>query len=507
MPEYLDTFLELEDVEKHNPFIGRKPNTEDLPDFESNKDRLPEPIWDGHGDSVEAYYKAWKIAFSNLGKPTEENGFVSPYIDAAFNGDIFLWDSCFMLMFGKYGDSVFKFQGTLDDFYCKQEPDGFIGRQYHEGNGFSKFHRLDPVSTGPEILAWCEWQYYQNYGDKNRLADVYYPLLCYHRWMCNYRRWQDGSYWSSGWGCGMDNQPRADLEAVPGVEDWQIETFHHGFMSWIDANFQALLSCKELLKMAKELEITDGVAELEKEVEYLTRYVNEKMWSQEDKYYYDRKGNGELLKVKSIASYWGLLANAVPEDRKADFIAHLENEKEFKRPHRVPTLSADHPDYAADGAYWNGGVWAPTNYMVIRGLSECGEEQLAYDIALNHYENMMKVYHEKGTFFENYAPESANPGNPAKGDFVGWAGIIPITVLIEYVLGIQVHAEKNEVVWYVRNLERHGIKQIPVGRDAYADLICEARADENEKPKVTVKSDKPIKVTVVYGNNKFTIGE
>ena len=136
MPEYKDYFLELEDVEKHNSFIGRKPNMADLPDFESNKSKLPEPVWDGHADSIEAYYKAWKIAFSNLGKPTEENGFVSPYIDAAFNGDIFLWDSCFMLMFGKYGDGVFKFQGTLDDFYCKQESDGFIGRQYHETNGF-----------------------------------------------------------------------------------------------------------------------------------------------------------------------------------------------------------------------------------------------------------------------------------------------------------------------------------------------------------------------------------
>ncbi len=119
----------------------------------------------------------------------------------------------------------------------------------------------------------------------------------------------------------------------------------------------------------------------------------------------------------------------------------------------------------------------------------------------------MEVYRKTGTFFENYAPESASPGNPAKSDFVGWSGIIPITVFIEYVLGIQVHAEKNEVVWYVRNTERHGIRRIPVGRDVYADLICEARSDENEKPNVTVTSDKPIKVTVIYGDNKFVIGE
>ena len=141
--------------------------------------------------------------------------------------------------------------------------------------------------------------------------------------------------------------------------------------------------------------------------------------------------------------------------------------------------------------------------MIIRGLTEIGKEQLAYDIALNHYENMLEVYRKTGTFFENYAPETADHGNPAKSDFVGWAGIIPITVFIEYILGIQVHAEKGEIVWYVRNLERHGIKKLPIGRDMYADLICEARNSSDEKPKIMLKADKPVKLTVIYGDNKF----
>lgn len=503
MPIYRKTYVELADVDKHNPFIERKPDMTAIPDYESSREKLPKPIWEGHADSIDAYYKAWKIAFSNLGQPTEKNGFVSPYIDAAFSGDIFLWDSVFMLMFGKYGDSAFKFQNTLDNFYCKQEKDGFIGRQYNEETGFSCFHRYDPSSTGPELFAWSEWQYYQSYGDKKRLADVYYPLLCFHRWMRNYRRWQDGSYWLSGWGCGMDNQPRHDFSATPGVIDWQVESYHHGFMSWIDANLQALLTCKELLKMARELEITDGVEELEKEAEFLTKFVNEKMWSDEDEFYHDRKMNGELLDVKSIAAYWALLAEAVPEERKADFIAHLENEKEFKRPHRVPSLSADHPEYRDNGDYWNGGVWPPTNYMVMRGLTECGEEELAHEIALNHYENMMKVYHNTGTFYENYAPESATPGKPSKADFVGWTGIIPITVFFEYILGIKVYAERNEIVWNVRNLEKHGVMKLPIGRDATVDLVCEARDSADEQPKITAKADKPVKVTVIYSDKKF----
>lgn len=168
MKEPISPYVEDRYAEK-NEFISMQPDMSELPDFEKEKGKLPEPVWAGHDDEIAAYYKAWEIAFRNLGKPTKESGFVSPYIDAAFNGHIFMWDSCFMLMFGKYGDSVHCFQKTLDNFYCKQHKDGFICREINELDGVDRFYRHDPTSTGPEIMAWCEWQYYKNYGDKERL--------------------------------------------------------------------------------------------------------------------------------------------------------------------------------------------------------------------------------------------------------------------------------------------------------------------------------------------------
>ncbi|MBQ7549050.1 MAG: glycoside hydrolase [Clostridia bacterium] len=503
MPEYLNVYVENERYDD-NPFIDRKPDLSELPKFDEVKDKLPEPFWDGHPDSIEAYYKAWRIAFGNLGKPTAENGFVSPYIDAAFNGHIFMWDSCFMLMFGKYGDKAFSFQRTLDNFYCKQEPDGFIGREYSEENGESIFYRLDPVSTGPEIMDWCEWQYYKCFGDRKRLADVYYPLLTYHRWMRMFHTWRDGSYWASGFGCGMDNLPRRDK--FTGFDDFDSGIYFHSFMSWVDANFQAILSCENLLNMAHELGEDYGVEELEEEKKLLIGYVNEKLWSKDDAYYYDLRRDGSFLTQKTLASYWGLLAGAVPEDRADSFIAHLENEKEFKRPHRVPTLSADSGDYDPDGGYWNGGVWAPTVYMVLRGLTRYGRHGLAAEIAENHYENVMKVFNETGTFWENYAPESAAPGRAQK-DFVGWTGLVPITVFIEYILGITVESEKDLIIWRVSKTERHGIKKLSVDRDSTVDLECAARSSVSEKPAVTVKCDKDITVKVIYdGGKSFTVG-
>ena len=64
-------------------------------------------------------------------------------------------------------------------------------------------------------------------------------------------------------------------------------------------------------------------------------------------FYFDVYGNGEKSKVKHISPYWGLYCGCVPNDRLDKFISHLENEQEFKTPHRIPSLSLDDPRVAS----------------------------------------------------------------------------------------------------------------------------------------------------------------
>src|SRR5687768_968696 len=118
-----------DELVKQNAFRSMTPDTRPLPTFEASRSLLPQPNWEGHDSAIACYWKAWELAFGNLGRPTPANRFVAPYIDTAFNGHLFLWDSVFILMFGRYGSRVFDFQRTLDDFYCKQHPDGFICRE------------------------------------------------------------------------------------------------------------------------------------------------------------------------------------------------------------------------------------------------------------------------------------------------------------------------------------------------------------------------------------------
>ena len=144
---------------EENSFLSMEAENSPLPKFADVRDELPCPYWSGHDDHIAAYYKAWEIAFKNLRSPVPNTGFVSNYIDAAFNGHIFMWDTCFMLMFGKYADKVFCFQKSLDNMYSHQHTDGFICRTISEQYGTDRFTRYDPSATGPELMAWCEWEY------------------------------------------------------------------------------------------------------------------------------------------------------------------------------------------------------------------------------------------------------------------------------------------------------------------------------------------------------------
>lgn len=480
-----------------NTFLSLSPDQTPLPQFSDIRTRLPRPIWDGHERHIACYWRTWELAFSKLRTPKAESGFVSPFIDTAFNDCIFMWDSAFILMFGKYADRIFKFQGTLDNFYSHQHRDGFICREIEEETGHEHFTRYDPSGTGPEVLPWCEWEYYQNFGDKVRLARVYPPLLAYHNWMRQNRTWRDGTYFSTGWGCGMDNIPRQQAGYSP--------EFSHGHMVWVDTCMQELLSCNILIAMANELGETDTLDELTAERDNLHDVINQKLWDEKTGFYYDLRRNGKHNGVRHIGAFWALISECAPQERAKRLIAYLQDEKEFKTEFRVPALSASDPNFRTDGGYWRGGVWAPTNYMVLKGLDRYGEYALAHEIASESLDAVVRVFERDGTIYENYAPRpnmdgEPTHGAPAKRDFIGWSGLFSISVLFEYVFGIKPDAANATILWDVRLTERHGITNYPFGNNGELTLICEARENENEKPQITFSSNVPVKLHVLWGD-------
>ena len=140
--------------------------------------------------------------------------------------------------------------------------------------------------------------------------------------------------------------------------------------------------------------------------------------------------------------------------------------------------------------------------MVISGLWERGYRKEAMEIACNHYDNVFKVWQDTGTFWEYYAPEEVAPGFMARKDFVGWTGLPPIAVFIEYILGIKSDYSENKVEWDVHNIEAHGIERYPFGPEGVVTLKAAGRKSASDKPSITVTTNVPFDLTVMWGDGQ-----
>ncbi|HEY3498691.1 MAG TPA: trehalase family glycosidase [Polyangiaceae bacterium] len=494
---YLATYVENR-FARENPFPTRSRRTVDpWPTLAGSRELLPAPHLPAQPAAAACYWRCWEIAFANFRHATNENGFISDYSSTMWDDALFIWDSVFITLFGRYGDRAWKFQNTLDNFYAKQHPDGGICRQLRELDGSEVFSRFDPAGSGPNLLAWSEWEFYRFRGDRGRLADVFFPLAAHAAWHRRYRTWPNGSYWGTGWATGMDNQPRTPA----GAHLW----FDHGHRTWVDTNLQAVFNNRLLVKIAAELGREEEVLEATTENSALIPWINQHLWDEETGFYHDlRRDQTRTTELKTIGAYWALLADVVPRERLDRFVQHLESNSEFRRVHRVPSLSADTPGFDPDGGYWLGGVWAPTNYMVLRGLTERGYHDLAYTIAENHFQNVMASFEATESIWEHFAPDSEGEGR-GRHDFVGWTAITPIAVLFEYVIGLRSEAVRGELCWDVRRLDEHGVHRYPFGGQGSVDLVCEARASIHERPKLRVKSNVPLKLRLIWAGGEDVI--
>jgi hypothetical protein len=470
----------LVSAQEQGMYFSKKIDQKELiPDFTVVRSELPVPIYEQDSTFVESYWKTWELAFKNFHAPTAENGFVSNYIDAAFNSNIFLWDSGFLTMFCNYGHPFVPGISTLDNFYAKQHASGEICREINRTTGvdykewqnkenkplFSRFGNSylgkswDVKYVGREIpkpnptltleglnhpiLAWSELESFRITGDKERLKMVFEPLVYFYKAIQKYVQQGNGLYmtdWSS-----MDDSPR--------------NKYIEGGGTAVDISSEMALFANNLSEIASMIERPIESKQYKKEAQNLAKRINELMWDEKSNFYYDLTVDGHFVPVKSISAFWPLLAQVSSKSQAAQLVRELENKQTFNRTHRVPTLAADQKDYNHE-MYWTGGVWSPTNTMIIRGLEKYGYDSLANAIAMNHLENVTKVYLTTGTYWENYAADSIAKGKQSVKDFIGWTGIVPIMYLIEYAIGLKPDASKNELVWNISSSKRCGMKNL-----------------------------------------------
>ena len=494
-----------------------------LPKFAELQSQLPSPIYDDNPVLVRLYWKAWELAFRNFNEPAPQSGFVSQFIDASFNQNIFLWDSCFMTMFCNYAYPLVPGISSLDNFYAKQHEDGEICREIvrktgldfdywvnHEDKpllsrwgwpGYDEMMgiaRSAPVvyqgrtipSPNPKltldaldhpILAWAELEHYRVTGDKDRLEKVWQPLVHYYAALQLYLRQGNGLYitdWAS-----MDNSPRNAYLKNGGTG--------------IDISSEMVLFARQLSEIALMLGKDSEARAYDAEADQLAAAINQAMWDEKRKFYFDLTLEGERAPVMTIAAYWTLLAGVASSPQAADLVAELKNPETFGRPNLVPTLAANQAGYVPLGGYWRGSVWAPTVTMVIRGLERYGYSDLAREIALNHLELVAHVYEKTGTIWENYAPDHPQHGNEAKADFVGWGGIGPIAYFFEYAIGLRPDAAHNRLVWRIEPGGRRGCERFRFNGHVVS-LIAGPATPGSKAEIIQVESDAPFELQAYY---------
>ncbi len=471
------------------------------------KDKFPIPVLAADTGFVSLYYAALQMAWNKIANGTKENGFSQSYMDEGFNELIYQWDTNFMAAFGMYFPGLFPAMESLDNFYNKQREDGYIQRVYWESNGKPAADptREEPM-VNPPLFAQLEARYYHLTGDTSRLARVLPVLVKYFYWIEKNCRSVHGKglYYTSPLGSGMDNTPRPNVKQA----------------AYIDFSCQQALAAGSISDLARVHRATELVKEFANHHRRIAADINRYCWNTKTKFYFDLTQNDTMSTTKHIGAFWALMADVADKQRANQLVSHLKNPKEFWSSHPIPALSADDPAYDPKGHYWLGGVWAPTNYMVLRGLDKYGFSGIADTIALNYLRNIDEVYRNFSpaensvcfeeryadgyhTIWECYSPEFSAPATRwdntyySRQDFVGWSGLGPIGMLFENILGFAFNGDINEISWRLHRNDRHGIENISFRGQKVSLLAIPSRGGTE----ITVEFEKPFRLIVSRNGN------
>lgn len=474
---------------------------------------LPVPVLDCKPEWLALYDFAWKTAARNI-RHSRGRDHMDAAWDPARNFQ-WVWDTCFMTLYCRYGNGQYPGIQSLDNFYDLQREDGYISMTYDMTTGVEPW--TDRIN--PPLFAWAEWEYARTTGDLSRLPRVVPHIEKLMGWIDRNRktvphrraRAVDNEeairgesadtfqlyYFEDGGSSGMDDAPRSPRVKEAGQ-----------YMDWIDLSAQMVLSFRMLVRLHSLMGQPAAAEAWETRAVETGKLVNEELWCARTRFYHDRTIPRNFIASKTVAGFWPVLAGLCTGERLDAMVAHLLNPDEFNRAVPVPSLSADDCNYDARGTYWIGGVWAPTNYMVIRGMAAAGREEVAHTVAAKYLDGLARTYREfePHTLWEANAPDFFKPGlkpygdHHVKPDFVGWSGIGPIAVLIENILGLDLDAVNRRIGWTIRLPGRQGLRNLVFGGHR-ADLMCEPAGSGM---RITVRTGAPLRLDVRRGGTART---
>lgn len=211
-----------------------------------------------------------------------------------------------------------------------------------------------------------------------------------------------------------------------------------------DTNVEVYVGCHCTGLVAKELGFAEDAELIYKRKTALKDSINKYLWKEEKGAYFPYS----IKECKSVdclmaSTFFPLRLGIADENRRRKLIRLLKNNNEFNWDN-IPVTSVSMLDKiftTTKGNYqgnisWSGNVWTLTNEMIIRGLCDCGEKELAAELALK----TIKA-------FNHNCAEFINPfdGTGHGVEKYAWTASQYIELIVEIIFGISYNSEKAEI--------------------------------------------------------------
>lgn len=473
------------------------------------KEEIPRVVYPDQG-MVDLYETTWQIAAGRV-RIGPEGLPASPYLDEnCYEDQIWIWDSCFMVMFSRYAPDAYPGKQTLDNLYFPIHEKVKTPLRIH-------------LRDNPPLFSWIEHDNYVFTGDKEHLKSVLVDKKYLQRHFDYFNTVAKGNvneelspnpifrgvvkddkgtvvgYTWTGGASGMDNTPRGR------------DAGGYDKVMWIDAISQQALSALYISRLCDLYKDTKQAALWKQRYEELKKIVNERYWDEKDGFYYDVDvASGAPCRIKTPASFWAMLAEIPSKEQAARMVEYMKKKEFMGGNFPWTSLSRDDKDYNGEtGDYWRGGIWLPMVYMGTKALEKYGYYDLADELAEKVIRQQLRTYHTvtPNTIWECYNPGKDEPstecGRQARPDFCGWSALGPISLFIENVLGFrQINALTHTVEWSLKQKNgTHGLKNLTFG-EVKTDIIYDRFNNH-----VKVQSNRPYTLKINGIPYDIKIGE
>ncbi|MDR1157570.1 MAG: discoidin domain-containing protein [Oscillospiraceae bacterium] len=396
---------------------------------------------------------------------------------------------------------------------------GYIPRgRYQNGSIYTNWDMV--TGLNPPLWAWAEWDTYKISGDISRFSKVingrtiYQRLIDHFKFIERERKVENGLYGkTSGDSNGFDDTPNQDYP-------WILPTAGKGEQTYNDLSMQQAQQAYYLALIANEQGDVENYEYFTQRHAQISGLINELMWDEEAEMYSNLAPDGVThTNISTPTNLWALIARVAPPERAEKIIkAHGLNSEKLFRPNGLATSAYDFlgnssgaSAFSPKGKYWNGSVWSPSSYQWMRGLTEMGYSDIAFNEAVRHVNMLSDVYKKiaGGAFgnsiWECYSPDYLRPATVkndagiARSNFVGWTGALSIGLILDNLLGLDICAPRNIINWTPRLTEANAVSNLWYSTDGVTnrvDISAEKRLNADASVVFTVKSERAFTLNI-----------